>query len=330
MWFGVEFIPSEDIDHIVAYARLTEMSEIDYIWVTDHYTNRDPFVTLTTIAQATSRVRLGPGATNPYTRRPAVIASGIASIDEISYGRAVLGITSGDPSILHALGIEIKRPLRMIRDSVNIIRSLLRGETVNYESEFFKYNNARLHFKPKNKIPIYIGGMGPKMLELAGEIGEGVLINASHPEDIHLARKAIKKGMEKANRSSLEMDIASYSCFSIDRNLKKAQNAAKRVLPFIVAGAPRIVTERHGLPSEDVTLVRDSLWSGNYKKAVESITDGMIEAFSICGTPNEVVMKIEEFINIGVTQIIVGSPIGPVQRDSIDLLRKIVIPKVGK
>ena len=107
-----------------------------------------------------------------------------------------------------------------------------------------QFAGAKLAFKAGN-IPIYMGAQGPKMLELAGEIADGVLINASHPKDFEVAVEQIKKGAEKAGRDPSEVDVTAYACFSIDKDPVKAVNAAKVVVAFIVAGSPDLVLERH-------------------------------------------------------------------------------------
>ncbi|HID27291.1 MAG TPA: LLM class flavin-dependent oxidoreductase [Methanosarcinales archaeon] len=166
---------------------------------------------------------------------------------------------------------------------------------------------------------------GPKMLELAGEIADGVLINASHPKDFEFAVAQIKKGAEKAGRDPKEVDVGAYTCFSIDKKEEKAKNAAKIVVAFIVAGSPPTVLERHGIPVDAAKTIGDAIAKGDFGTVMGAVTDDMMDAFSICGTPDTCKSKVEDLLKIGVTQIVAGSPIGPNKETSIKLIGKNII-----
>ena len=126
--FGLELVPNTPIEKVVGLATLAEQGGFEYLWITDHYYNRNVYVTLTAVALRTSKLIIGPGVTNPYVVNPAWTASAIASLDEISGGRAVLGIGAGDAVTLRALAIPQRTPLRAVEESVRAIRRLLGGE----------------------------------------------------------------------------------------------------------------------------------------------------------------------------------------------------------
>jgi len=171
------------------------------------------------------------------------------------------------------------------------------------------------------------GGAGPlHAAELAGEIGDGVLINASHPKDIELAVENVRKGAEKAGREISSIDVAAYTSFSIDRDEKKAVQAASPVVAFIVAGSPQSVLERHGIETEKASEIGEALKKGDFGKAFSLVTREMIDAFSVTGTPEQCIERIEELMKSGVSQVVVGSPIGPNVRKSIDLIAEEVFP----
>ncbi len=322
--FGIEFVPMKEVSKVVDWIVLAEQAGVDYVWVTDHYNNRNVYITLTVAAMKTSRIVLGPGVTNPYTANPCWTASAIATLDEVSNGRAVLGIGAGDKATLEQIGLKWEKPLTAVREAVIIIRKLLDGETVSFDGTVFKVANARLNYKPKRKIPIYIGAQGPKMLEVAGELGDGVLVNASHPKDFEVAVPAIKKGAEKAGKDISRLDIAAYTCFSVAEDKQKAKEAAIPVVAFIVAGASDKVLERHGIKKEDADRVRELISKGKIVDAFKAVTDDMVEAFSIYGTVNDCIAKIEQLLKTGVTQIVFGSPIGPEKKKAIQLVGEII------
>ena len=324
--FGIEFVPMDLYWRTTFYTIQAEKAGFDYVWITDHFNNRNVYVALTTIALHTNKIKLGPGVTNPYLINPVVTAQSVASLSEIAPNRVTLGIGAGDKTTLSLLGIEIKKPLTAIRESVEIIRSLTTTGKVKFAGKIFSVQKAKFNFKPKGTIPIYIGAQGPKMLQLAASVGDGVLINASHPKDIGDALKYIKTGAEAANRKLADIDVAAYTSFSIHEKEKKAIKAATPVVAFIVSGSPEPVLEKHGISVEDAMAIKKALEAGNWGEAFSKVTPEMIEAFSISGTPETCIERINELIKLGISQFVVGSPIGPNVREAIDLISREIIP----
>ncbi len=321
--FGIELLPNAKVYELVYYAKLSEDSGFDYVWVTDHYNNRNSFVVLSAIAINTNRVRIGTGVTNPFHVNPAVIASAISTLNEISGGRAVLGIGAGDKFTLEKIGVRREKPLKGMREAISIIRALIRGESVSFEGEIFRMSGARLEFRAGD-IPIYVGAQGRKMLKLASEMGDGLILNASHPKDVKVAAEIVGKRKD--------FDFAVCSAFSIDKNRDVAVENAKVVVAFIISSSPKEVLERHGIDEGRAREVKEALneafSKGKWKELREKVSDEMVEAFSISGTPDDVVERIEEMRKLGVSQIVVGSPIGKDKAKAIRLIGKEVIPRL--
>jgi 5,10-methylenetetrahydromethanopterin reductase len=292
------------------------------IWITDHYNNRDVWTTLAVLSLLTNKISLGTGVTNPYTRNAAITASSIASINELSGGRAILGIGPGDKATFDKMGIDWDKPLSRVRETVLAIRAFLAKEQVSQAG----FKGAQMSFTT-SKIPIYIGAQGPKMLELAGAISDGVLINASHPDDFKFAVPMIRAGAEKAGRKPEDVQVCAYASFSADKDPAKAVNASKIVVAFIVAGSPENVLERHGIGMYEAKAISDAISRFDFKGAMDGVTPRMTEAFSISGAPADCRARIDELLSTGVTQIVVGSPIGPNKESAIKLIGKKVIGK---
>lgn len=326
MKFGVEFVPREPFWRTTLYTIEAERLGFDYVWITDHYNNRNVFTSLTTVAIYTRSIKLGVGVTNPYIRHPAATASAVASLAEIAPERVVLGIGAGDRATLEGIGIEVAKPLSAVKESVHIIKELLAGNQVSIDGSVFKVKSASLNFKCRSYVPIYIGAQGPLMLSLAGEIGDGVLINASHPEDFRYAIEYVKKGVEKASRDIKKVDIVAYTSFSVADDEAKAVEASKQVVAFIVAGSPEAVLERHGINLEIASRIRELIVSGRFGEAFKSVTTDMIDAFSVSGSPSSVAKRIEECLKVGVTQFVVGSPIGPQPYEAMRIISSKIIP----
>ena len=317
MKFGIEFVPQIPLNELVDLVKLAEDVGFEYAWITDHYNNKNVYETLALIASATETIKMGPGVTNPYVRSPAISASAIATIDEISEGRATFGIGPGDKATFDALGIEWTKPVSTIKSAIADINTLLAGEKTEGGAALGGAKAVQEH------IPIYMGAQGPKMLETAGEIADGVLINASNPKDYEAAMPMIKKGIEAAGGDK-EFDVGAYTATSIGADSDAAKNAAKIVVAFIAAGSPAPVIERHGLPEGFNEQMGAFLAKGDFGGAIGAVTDEALDAFSVCGTPDEFIPKIEGLAEMGVTQYVAGSPVGKNVEESIKLLGDVI------
>jgi len=324
--FGVELVPSTGLDRIVELAQRFENGGVRNIWVTDHYTNNDPYVTLTLIAKATNSATLGLGITNTYVRHVAATASAMSSLDKVSGGRMALGVGAGDKPTLASLNIDTSAPLARVKESVQVLRSLWRGDVVNFDGESVKLHNARLSLPPQREIPVYIGAQGPRMLRLAGEIGNGALINASHELDFRVAVDAIKDGALATNRSAKNVDVVAYTCFSVDEDEKAAVKAAVPVVAFIAAASPVNVLERHDLDAVRAQSMGEMIARGEMAKAFELVNSDFLDAFAIAGKPSTCIDRIDNLLKVGVTQFVFGSPIGPKKARAADLIAEKIIP----
>ncbi|MEM2439960.1 MAG: 5,10-methylenetetrahydromethanopterin reductase [Candidatus Bathyarchaeia archaeon] len=324
--FGIEFVPRDLYWKTTFYAIQAEKIGFDYLWITDHFNNRNVYISLAIISAYTEKIKFGPGVTNPYLVHPVVTAQAIATLNEIAPRRVVCGIGVGDKTTLQMVNVEQTKPLATIRESVHIIREITSGKTLEFQGEIFKIQGGHLNFRVSNPIPIFIGAQGPKMLALAAEIGDGVLINASHPKDVESAMKFIREGAESVGKKLEDLNIAAYTSFSIASSYDAAFKAVVPVVAFIVAGCPEIILERHGIPNELANKIREAIVHGKWKEAFSNVDKNMVEAFSVCGTPDLCIEKFDKLVKAGVNQIVAGSPIGPNMRKSINMIATEVFP----
>jgi len=324
--FGIEFVPRDLYWKTTFYAIQAEKTGFNTLWVTDHFNNRNVYVSLAIVSAYTEKIKFGPGVTNPYMAHPIVTAQAVSTLNEIAPGRVVCGIGVGDRTTLEMVSMKPSKPLATIRESVRIIREITSGKKLEMQGKIFTISGAKLNFKPVGEIPIFVGAQGPKMLALAAEIGDGVLINASHAKVVENAIGFVKEGVAKAGKRLEDLEIAAYTSFSIAKEPNKAAKAVVPVVSYIVAGCPETVLQKHGISVETATKIRQAIIRGKWKEAFSHITDEMIEAFSICGNPDTVVEKIYSLIKVGTTQVVVGSPIGPNIRKSINMIAAEVFP----
>jgi len=220
----------------------------------------------------------------------------------------------------------MQKPLKAVEEAIDIFRKITGGENVVYNGEVFKTAGAKFLFKPRGKIPVYVGAQGPKMLEFAGKVGDGVLINACHPKDVEYAVSCVKEGVKAANKKLNEIDVAAYTSFSVHEDIKKANKAAVPVVSFIVAGSPPQLLERHGIDVKKAEEIKEALKVNDWGRAFSGVTPEMINAFSVCGTPDMCTERIAELLKSGISQFVVGSPIGANVREAIKLVGEKIIP----
>ncbi len=312
--FGVELIPTVGLENLVNFGRKLELADINNLWITDQYTNMDPYITLTMVAKATNTADLGVGLNNAYLLHPASTASAIASLDILSNNRMVLGLGTDNTSSLPVGNGE----------SSNFVASM--HETVQTFKELWTESKAELSVNPTRSIPIYIGAQGEKMLELAGEIGDGVLVSYSNETDLKMATKIISESAKKRNKSVRDIDLAAHTCFSVSDNAKLAMKATIPIVAFMVAGATPDTLERHDLKMETAHKIRGYIARGEMANAFRLVDDKYIEVFSISGTAQQVINKIESLKGAGMTQVVFGSPLGPKKAQAIDLITKSILP----
>lgn len=317
MKFSLELLPNEPVKDILQVIKLAENIGFENIWITDHYNNRDVFEVLALAAYETSTIKMGSGVSNPYVRNPVTIASATATLNEISDGRAIVGVGPGDKATMKTLNLSWSKPVKTVKNAIMDIRALLNNEKLEQGA----YLNGIQ--KIEKEIPIYMAAQGPMMLKASGEVADGCLINASNYKDFEIAIPLIKEGMKKSNNEK-NYRYAAYTACSIDENVEVAYNQAKIVVAFILAGAPDVVLERHDISKVAADKVKEALAVYDFKTAGNLIDEKMIDAFSVSGTPEDLSVKIEEFNQLGINEFVVGSPIGKDREKSLKLLEDII------
>jgi len=327
MKFGIEFSPEKPTYELAYHSRLAEEAGFKHVWITDHYNNRNVYVTMADIAHNTNKILIGSAVTNPYVCNPVWTASAIFTVDEISGGRAIFGIGAGDKLTMNAIGINWEKPLLAVKETVEIFKELNENSKTKYKGRIFSVPKAKIKMKPRKYIPIYIGAQGPKMLGLAATLADGVLVNASHPSDFKPAVQALKEGVVKVVRRIEDIDVAAYTSFSIDEKRDKAIKKARIVAGAIAAGSADFINERHGISAEEVAKIRDMFANQRFEEMKEGgVSDHVVDAYSISGTPQDCVEKISELAKVGVSQIVCGMPLGKSKVDAIKLIEEGVIP----
>lgn len=287
----------------------------DTVWVPETW-GMENFAMLSAICQRTPS-KIGSSIINIFSRSPALIAMGAATIDTISNGRFVLGLgTSSVPIVEGFHGYKLTMPLKRMREYVDIIRLVLSGEKINYTGEIFSLNGFKLLIKPpRQRIPIYLAAINHKMVELTWEIADGVIF---YLRPISEMKDTISK-----MQSRRTIDVACQFITCVLEDAEKAKERARKTLAFYISVGEvyRKFLAKNGFKTETDNIYSEYLKSG-LNSNHEFVTDSMLESLTICGTPEQCKKQLARIYDCGITHpIIQFNPIGNVH-DSFDLLTK--------
>lgn len=288
---------------LLSYAKLVDELGYDTIFVPESW-SRETFATLGLIAAHTRRIRLGPGVANVFSRTPAVIAQATATLDEISGGRAVLGLGSSGPAVIENWhGLKFERALRRTRETVEIVRVALSGSRVDYDGEIFKLRNFRLGFKPpRERVPIYIASLGPRNNAQTGRIADGWI-------PICLPLEAIPAALREINGP---VDVAPYVMTCVTDPPEQAYDLIRPHLAYNIGGMGtfyRDFVSRFGLSDEAVRI--HSLWqAGQRKEAISAVSNRFIDRVAFAGSRESCRERMAEYRRAGVDMPVVVVPYG--------------------
>jgi 5,10-methylenetetrahydromethanopterin reductase len=310
MRFGLTITP-DDTRSLGALAQLMEQKGYALLGMADSQSLfREAYVSLTVCALASTKLRLGPTVTNPITRHPAVTASAIASLDEVSGGRAFLGIGSGD-SAIYNLGQRLTS-LETLRRAVVALKTLMRGEQVEFEGR-------PIHTRwIKRPVPLWISAEGPKTLELAGELCDGVIVGTGlTPEVVDDSLACLERGASKAGRRLSDLDVWWFAKANVADTRERAIAEIKMALAASANHAFRVTLEGKHVPAQHHAAIRalqqryafhQHEYVGTTLNAALSdelgLTDYLAERFAVVGTPEDCAATIEQLRRKGISQIL--------------------------
>src|SRR5918992_1836913 len=328
---GVGTDGATSMSETVELAKRAEALGFHSFWLAEGYHSRSAVVRATLIAIATSQIKIGLGILSPHTKHPALLAMDAASLGELAGDRLILGMGR----VLNALrkhAIDGGGSLRLVKESIEIVKGMLGGSQFQYSGSRFKIASpgSRLELEPCGKLPVYVGATGPEMLRLAGQYADGVLFNyPCTPGFIRYAMPIIEEGLSRAGRKLADFDVAAYLLISVDNDEKAALNAAKS---FVAQKLPTRHSDmlRHaGVTAAEIGAVRESIEKLGLMKAAALIDEDIVRKVTIAGTPDQVVQGLTQFLGTGLKLPIVWEIFGPDRRRSLDLLRRAVLPQLA-
>tara|TARA_B100001123_G_scaffold416955_1_gene519170 strand:- start:13796 stop:14791 length:996 start_codon:yes stop_codon:yes gene_type:complete len=288
--FGVRLendpnLSPQDYQELSAQA---EKNGFEAVWVPEGG-GRDSLTSLATIAMKTEKVKLGTGILPIFARTPTNTAMGASGMAAVSNGRFMLGLGVGHaPTVESKDGIPFKAPMTRMRETIQIIKGLLSGEEVNFSGKQFNVSGASMgSATPKTKVPVYIAALGPQMLEMVGELADGVLMNWTAADYLTEAVGHIKRGADKAGRDMGEIDIAGYVRVAVGDDVSAARDSLRhQVARYASNPFYRNFFAQTGFDKE-MSAAASALADGSLDKAAESITEEMQDQVAVVGTVDE-------------------------------------------
>jgi len=306
-------------------ARYAEDRGFEAVWQAESRLVREATVPMAAYASVTERIKIGSGVVNNWTRNPALLASTFSTLDDLAPGRIMLGIGAWWDPLARKVGINRTRPLVAMRETVEVLRRLLHDETVSFEGEFVHFDGVELDYvhqerKPK-EVPIYIGATGMGMMELAGEIGDGVLLNyLVSPSYNEKAMEHLAKGAARAGRHVEDLDRPQLVVCSLDEDREAALDAARLLVTQYLGQQPHIM-KASGVPSSLLEEIgRVLTWPATKEQIVTAsklVPDEVVQMITASGTPEECRAKVRQYMDAGCTCPVLY-PLGEDVRAMID------------
>ena len=330
MKFGFAHILTENFQRHVELVQLGEALGYDFAWVPDQTFFADPYVVLGAMALATQRIQLGIGVTNPYTRHPSMNARAIATVDQMSNGRAHLGIGAGNrKELLTPLGLDGAHAGPMSREMVEVVRCLLSNQACTYHGRHFQVDGVRMDFEARPDLQLYIAGRGPAVLQAAGQVADGVIIGAlTTDRGIRFALDHVSRGAAQAGRDLSRLHIVSWVTCTLTDDRPAVMRHLRPSIAHVIGGAPLDVLLAIGLDRERVERIKSVYVGEGIPQAAEHVTDECIDALTIVGDADYVIRRIRQLEAAGVGQMAFLLPTGSVEehRTRIRALAEQVFP----
>jgi 5,10-methylenetetrahydromethanopterin reductase len=300
---------AHDLRQGLDIVRYAESRGFEAVWQAESRLVRDAIVPMAAYAAVTERLKVGSGVINNWTRNIGLLAATFLTLDDLAPGRIICGIGAWWDPLARNVGIDRRKPLVAMRETVDVLRRLLHMERVTFHGEFHHVDGIELDVvhgrREPRHVPIYIGATGLKMMELTGEIADGVVLNYCVPPDYNReALEALKVGAQRAGRRWEDLDRPQLVVCSVDPDREKALDTTRELLTQYLAQQPHIA-QASGVAPEIVTEIQSILgWPATHEQirsAKHLVPDELILRITASGTPDEARAKVEEYRRAGTT-----------------------------
>jgi 5,10-methylenetetrahydromethanopterin reductase len=308
-----------------ALAQAAEAAGFDQFWVSNDLFLRSSSVILPILARATTQIEIGSCILNPYTINPAELAMFAATMDELSGNRFNLGLAAGAKEFLRWVGLEQERPLAAMRETIEIVRRLLSGESYAQDGHFGQWKpEAFLRFPAPRRTPIYVGAMGPKMLGLAGEMGDGVLPLLFPPEHYFTVKPFVDTGIAHRPSTLSKLDFAACIWVSLSVDKEEAKRTLAKKIAYYGSSLGPLILAQLDLSVEDFSPIQQALNIERDEARAVAMVDERMMRIGVVGRPSDVIARLEPLVAAGVRHLSFGPPLGPEPLEAVALLGQVI------
>lgn len=305
-------------EQLASAAQRAEMAGFADLWLAEDFFLTGGISGAAIALGATQNIRVGLGVVSALVRHPALLAMEISTVARAFPGRFVPGIGLGVPAWMRQMGFIPESPLAVVRECVTAVRRLLDGEELTEIGRVFEFDRVRLAFPPRDRIPILLGVIGPKMLELSGEVADGSVLSVLAGTDyVRWARQRIEAGRKRTGRTA-DHHVTAFTIYSVDPSAGRALAAAQSTLAFyLAAGGRNALTDISGISDRLLEMLSEPPLV---------VPDEWVDALTIAGTPDDVRGKIQNLFEAGADSVALFPT--PVERaeEIIDLTAREVLP----
>ena len=325
MKFSIRLNNDLTIAEYIHLAQKAESLGFDQFWISNDLFFRSAVAILSVLSTRTNSIHLGTCILNPYTMNPAEIAMAAGTLDELSEGRFILGLSSGASSFLEWVGLKHDRPVAYLRECVKTIKALLNNESTTGGTNFLKWTeHSSLKFQVKHQVPIYVGGVGPNIQALAGEVADGLLPLLLPPESYYTARENACRGMKRRQSKNDRFDLVGSIWVSASSNLLAARNTLSLKIAYYGQAMNSGLLKDLGLTNDDFKPITQALIvERDEKKAMALVTDAMLKV-GIVGGSAEIISRLEPLVASGMDHLSFGPPLGPDMEEALDILGEVL------
>jgi 5,10-methylenetetrahydromethanopterin reductase len=316
MRFSYATLPDHPVGEIVETIVEADRLGFHGAYFADETYHKDGWLIASVAATRTEGIRLAPCVTHVVLKEPTILAHTVATLDELSNGRAECVYSLGNIAMLEQYHVEWRSggQIRRLREAHQVLRTMLDEGKIEFEGEFYRYTGLFTSARPvQTRVPLKIGAMrGPRSFELAGEISDGMHQALAYSrEAMQYAADHVRLGAERAGRDPALLDIGAWMVTSIAEDRDAARAAARVCVAFYIPAMPREQIERHGIDPESVQPIVEAFNVGDVERAVELTTPELTERLSLSGSPDDWIRRIEADVVPAGFNHVICAPIDP-------------------
>lgn len=311
MRFGFAHVPGDPLEERPGLVALAEALGLDTAWIPDQTFYGDPYAVLGACAVATSRIGLGIGITNPYTRHPAVTVRAAATVDQLSGGRVRLGIGAGNQNeLVRPLGLDGSNAATATLEFVRLARALLGGARTTFAGRTVRVADVRLEFSARPTLPIYVAGRGPALLRAAGRVADGVILSMA---GFRRAQTLVAEGAAGTGRAPASLDVVLWGeCLPLDMPGADVERSRVR-LGHVLGRAPEEGLRVMGLDDARIASIKAAYAARGPEGAAAHVTDELLRTHLIVGTSEECRAQLRAFERLGAAEFACLMPSAPLE-----------------